>query len=90
MIQGYQEGTLTPSIRNVNTEMHEVRWIPDRELTLTKVPNTQITCRLCRGSRFVISKSMYGNFGTQEICPNCDGTAMQISDHIDTLWGRNR
>lgn len=80
---------LTPAIRNVNNEFREVRWKPDRELTLTRVPNTQITCRLCRGSKFVVSKTGY-NSGDMVVCPNCDGTGKQMSDHIDSLWGRNR
>lgn len=93
MIQGYDNefNKITPSIRRLSTEMREVRWKPDRELTLTRVPNTQITCRLCRGSKFAISKSMYGNYGDMIPCPNCDGTGKQFSDKYDDVFlHRNR
>lgn len=88
-----QFNRITPNIRHLGNEVRQYRWKPDRELTLTKVPNTIISCRLCRGSRFGdgVVANRYQD-GTIDLipCPNCDGTKIQKSDHIDTLWGRNR
>jgi len=81
--------------RNVNSEFQMKRWTPDRELTLTKVPNTIITCRLCRGTKFVVTRHMHNNglklnSGDLTPCPNCGMTGIQKSTHIDELWGLNR
>ena len=75
--------------RNINDEARLYRWRPDRELKLTTVPDTIITCRVCRGSKQVAPKQQNGLI-TLVPCPNCNMTGIQKSDHIDTLWGRNR
>ena len=86
----YQDPEKVMPPRDINQEMSVSPWIPDNQLTLTRIPNTQITCRLCRGSRYVAPISN-GNIVRGLVpCPNCDCTGVQMSDHIDTLWGRNR
>ena len=89
---GYGNDTdkFTAPIRNVSTEMQWHPWIPDSKLNLTKVPNTEIACRLCRRSKMVVAKSPFGNYGDLVPCPNCDGRGVQMSDGYDSMWGRNR
>lgn len=84
-----------PIIHNANYGMNLQRWTPDRELTLTKIPNTIIKCRLCRGSKFVVARHMDNrgnkiNLGDLVPCPNCEATGLQKSTHIDELWGMRR
>lgn len=81
--------------RSLNSEMKWHPWAPDSKLTLSKIPNTIITCRLCRGSKYVVARGSDGmsnllNQGELVPCPNCLATGIQKSDHVDSLWGRNR
>ena len=81
--------------RNLSQEMKWHPWIPDSQLTLTKIPNTIITCRLCRGSKYAVARksdnmSNLLNQGELIPCPNCYATGIQKSTHLDELWGRNR
>lgn len=92
----YVDDRIEPAIvNNYNYGGQLQRWTPDRELTLTKVPNTIITCRLCRGSKMVVTRHMdnYGNkwnIGDLVPCPNCSMTGLQKSTHLDELWGMRR
>ena len=58
--------------------------VPDQALTLTKIPNTVITCRLCRGSKLVVVKHVSGRMDYNN-CPTCRGTGIMDSKLI---WSR--
>lgn len=55
-------------------------WTPDYKLTLTKVENTIITCRLCRGTKFIFTSSSVTHSLNQTVCPNCSGTGEMFSN----------
>lgn len=62
------------------------RWIPDWELNLTHVPNTIITCRVCRGTGIISSVNFGRNTVNTTVCPECKGTKIMHSQLSDLSW----
>lgn len=58
--------------------------VPDHLLTLTKIENTVITCRVCRGVKIVTIKHVSGRMDFQP-CPCCHGSGIMDSKLI---WSR--
>ena len=58
--------------------------VPDQSLTLTKIENTIITCRLCRGSKLIVVKHVSGRMDYNP-CPTCHGSGIMDSKLI---WSR--
>lgn len=99
---GYSPDVITPSIKHVDQQMQLKPWTPidHRHMTLTSVPNTQISCRFCGGSKigngFVVLSHRQAftggpiRSGDLVPCPVCNGTKIQMSTHQDELWGMNR